>query len=321
MSVSYYEREVRRLERDLADLERKFSQETQKEAHKLGERARIQRSITQSTSPSLLKSKLQQIERLDEEIARVSKAKADLSRRLATKSQELAGKRQGLEQERQREQDRARRTHQQRESRLQGEVVRLAGETARLRSQLESVYDTAAILREVYVLESESACSQGTCFNLAGVGLVTCAHVLRPDLQLLDPRDVTKRYPVEVVSKNDTIDLGVVSAPGLELGEGLTVGSADGLEQMDKVIVAGFPNYRKGDSGTVMVGAVAGFRMVSGIRRILVSTSIVAGNSGGPVLDKNGNVVGIAVTGADRMEDAGETEHHGAVPIDALACL
>jgi S1-C subfamily serine protease len=87
------------------------------------------------------------------------------------------------------------------------------------------------------------------------------------------------------------------------------------------VAIAGFANYRLGDSGVIVPGLVIGYRMVSGIRWILTNAPIVAGNSGGPVLDSRSNVIGVAVTGSDRMEEAHETENHGIIPIDAIRYL
>jgi len=57
------------------------------------------------------------------------------------------------------------------------------------------------------------------------------------------------------------------------------------------------------------------------MQKILVSTSIVRGNSGGPALNIHNNVIGVAVTGSDRMETASETEDHGVIPIDAIRKL
>ena len=64
--------------------------------------------------------------------------------------------------------------------------------------------------------------------------------------------------------------------------------------------------------------AISGFRSYSGLRHILVNSPLIAGNSGGPAFDKNSKVIGIAVTGADKMSTAHETEKHGLIPIEAL---
>jgi S1-C subfamily serine protease len=90
---------------------------------------------------------------------------------------------------------------------------------------------------------------------------------------------------------------------------------------MDHVVVTGFPNFKIGDSGVIMPGLVVGFRPVSGVRRILTNALIIAGNSGGPVFDTGHRVIGIAVTGADRMEEAIETENYGIIPVDAINYL
>jgi S1-C subfamily serine protease len=85
--------------------------------------------------------------------------------------------------------------------------------------------------------------------------------------------------------------------------------------------MSGFPNYRISDSGISIPGLVVGFRTISGLRRILTNASIIAGNSGGPVFDERSRVIGIAVTRADRMEEANETENHGIIPVNAINYL
>jgi S1-C subfamily serine protease len=182
-------------------------------------------------------------------------------------------------------------------------------------------YRPDEILSNVYILESEQESVQGTCFHMRGVGLVTCAHVLAAGMVLIDRNLVSKRYPIKVVKSHPVIDLALIEAPGLTLREGIEHGSGEAIRQMDHVLLAGFPRYRMGDTGIVSPGLVTGFRPVSTIRRLLVNAGIVAGNSGGPVLNGNGAVIGVAVTGADLQENVDSTENHGVIPIEALTLL
>jgi len=190
-------------------------------------------------------------------------------------------------------------------------------------------YDIEKISQNVFVLDDESddldkLGSQGTCFYLKNVGFVTCDHVLTPNMQCFHPKRSLERYNIEVIARNKTLDLAVLKIDDLVKDyalDGLEIGSADDLNQMDHIAVAGFPNYRIGDTGVLSPGLVIGFRPTHGVRRLLVNAAIVSGNSGGPVLDINNKVIGIAVTGADCTENIGLTENHGVIPIDALAYL
>ncbi|MGK7926091.1 MAG: serine protease [Spirulina sp.] len=185
-------------------------------------------------------------------------------------------------------------------------------------------YDIEQINQCLWVLECEEDCKQGTAFMLDGVGLITCQHVLGSKTQAIDPI-TSKKYPVEIIEEHKTIDLAILKILNLDESakkvSSLKRGSADSLKQMDHLAVAGFPNYHLGDSGVMIPGLVVGFRMKSAIRRILTNAPLIAGNSGSPVLSYNNLVIGVAVTGAERMEEAQETEEHGIIPIDALDYL
>lgn len=181
-------------------------------------------------------------------------------------------------------------------------------------------FDLNIINQSLWVLECEETIKQGTGFMLAGTGLITCQHVLGTATHAIHPASSLQKFPVRVLAQNSVVDLAILSID-TNVGIELTRGSADELQQMEHIAVAGFPNFRLGDSGIISPGLVVGFRMMSGIRRILTNAPIIAGNSGGPVLASGNIVVGVAVTGADRMEKAQETEDHGIIPIDALQYL
>ena len=174
--------------------------------------------------------------------------------------------------------------------------------------------------RAVWILEAEDESAQGTAFALVGVGLVTCHHVLRPDTMAFQSHDWRRKWPIKVVSADADLDLAIVEIGGA-VSALFQPGSGEDAKQLDQIAVLGFPNYRWGDNCRITPGHVVGHRVVSGIRRLQVSAPIIAGNSGGPVIEGSGKVIGVGVTGADRMEDAQKTENHGVIPIEALRHL
>jgi len=202
------------------------------------------------------------------------------------------------------------------------EVHRRAGTRESAAAASTPKYAIAEVLSALWVLESEEQSQQGTAFDLEGYAVVTCGHVLHADTMAFRATDVSRRYPISVRARNDVLDVAVIQVIGSSIGGSvLKRGSADSLKQMDPLLVAGFPNYRLGDSGVAIPGLVIGFRQVSTVKRIITNVPIVAGNSGGPVLDASSRVVGIAVTGSDSYETAAATENHGIIPIDVLALL
>ncbi len=70
----------------------------------------------------------------------------------------------------------------------------------------------------------------------------------------------------------------------------------------DDVKVGGFPSYQLGDSCQIATGEVRAFSKIEGITYFRVSVPIVKGNSGGPVFNIDGQVVGIASRGIDTHE-------------------
>lgn len=177
------------------------------------------------------------------------------------------------------------------------------------------------IENNLWILECEETCRQGTAFMLEGIGLITCQHVIGEDTQAFKADNSKKSpSPVEVISEDKDIDLAILKIEE-ENTQGLKSGDTTNLSRGDKITIAGFPNYRWGDTAYIAEGKITACRIVSAIKRILISANIIAGNSGGPVLNESNEVIGVAVTGADNFQNACKTEDHGVILIEALEHL
>lgn len=172
---------------------------------------------------------------------------------------------------------------------------------------------------------SDGALMQGTAFYLEGTGWVTCAHCVEWDgvdhskvKYLLRPDNPSKRYPFKISRSQPTVDLAVISAdiPASEY-EPLQI-AATAPSRNNLVQVVGWPEFRLGDEITVMDSRIISFTMVSGIRRMRVSAPIIGGNSGGPGLNADGQVIGVVVTGSHKGE---QTINNALIPISALSYL
>jgi RNA-directed DNA polymerase len=170
----------------------------------------------------------------------------------------------------------------------------------------------------MWVVESSEYLIQGTAFGLHGVGILTCAHVLKSDSLLFRPGQADAPLAYEVVFVDSGLDVALLRPLHATVGD-LVASTSPGLQQTDSVMVAGFPNYELRDTLVLNMGAVSGFRTTAaGHRRILLNARVIAGMSGGPVVDARFRVVGMAVTGAESDAAADDTEKHGAIPIDLI---
>lgn len=189
-------------------------------------------------------------------------------------------------------------------------------------------YTVEAIAKACWILESQSACAQGTAFHLEGKGFVTCEHVLHdsagvllPDIELFHSTKPSAKFAVRDVIFNKVLDLAIFQSDAPSFGA-LRASRAADMPLQTHVAVCGFPNYRMGDTCTLSPGLVVAHRMArGGVRRLLTNAGIVAGMSGGPAVGCPDEVVGVCVTGAPWMQATRETEDQAIIPISALDLL
>jgi predicted Zn finger-like uncharacterized protein len=107
-----------------------------------------------------------------------------------------------------------------------------------------------------------------------------------------------KRYAAELLGVDRQVDLAVLRVKQPSLPPPLEVKSAKNLRQTQRVWVVGFPfGDQLGREVTVSDGSVSSLRMDDNgnLAVVQIKGDMQPGNSGGPVVDALGNVVGVAV--------------------------
>ncbi len=152
----------------------------------------------------------------------------------------------------------------------------------------------------------------GSAFCLHSSGLfLTNAHVVsHPGVGrislILNPGLMTQRVvPARVLREDKERDLALLRAEGVKDLPTLPLGSIEGLAETMEIIAFGFPfgtalspNRKDYPAVSINVGNVTALRNKGKeLDRIQVDAVLNPGNSGGPVLDRQGKVVGVVVAG------------------------
>jgi S1-C subfamily serine protease len=109
-----------------------------------------------------------------------------------------------------------------------------------------------------------------------------------------------KQTTARVLGVDRSSDLAVLDVGTSEgMPKPLTVKSGEALQELDKVYIFGFPLGEKlGREITIRPSSVSSLRKSAGfLDKIQVAGGMDPGNSGGPVVDESGDVVGVAVSG------------------------
>lgn len=170
-----------------------------------------------------------------------------------------------------------------------------------------------SLVRKCWVIEAEGKIgeeeyySQGSGFMLSDGLLITCAHVLSQGKLLIPKCSVYRAdkrseiFSAEVVYRDDGRDLAILKMTNsgetvfdffsLETGAEPNVG--------ERVAVLGFPNDKLGsiDVGSLSVKITNKYPLHA-VSHSEVDKTLYSGNSGGPVINYNQHVVGIAAKGA-----------------------
>lgn len=195
--------------------------------------------------------------------------------------------------------------------------------TARMRQiTITAAASDAVVQQAVWLIEgdeNDEKPRQGTAFALEGYDLITAAHNLIGTRHVSRPHVDGKKFKFAVIKKDDHRDVAQIRIAG-EVPIQFSVGRPEGLRQGTPITLLGFPDYHVGAHPQLARGPITSERTYSGVRHLVIAPDIIRGNSGGPILDEENRVIGVAIKG--QGTPAAFSEHDALssfVAIDSLA--
>ena len=139
--------------------------------------------------------------------------------------------------------------------------------------------------------------SSGTGFVVAEGRVLTNNHVVEQCTRVVARNAQGRDLPATVAARDAELDLALLSLPR-EAGPPLSFRDPPTVRRGDEVVTYGFPLSGILSSGPTLtrgdISALAGLR--DDQNQLQISAPVQRGNSGGPLLDRSGNVVGVIVS-------------------------
>ncbi len=154
---------------------------------------------------------------------------------------------------------------------------------------------------------------QGTCFLLSSEGyLITNYHVVENAQEItvkgIDG-DFTTKYGATLIASDQSNDLALIKLGNKSLKfETPPFGiRSSGVSTAEKIYALGFPSAEMlGEEAKVTEGIISARSGVQGdVSKFQISAAVNPGNSGGPLIDEQGNLVGVVFAKSTIAESAG----------------
>ena len=141
-------------------------------------------------------------------------------------------------------------------------------------------------------------------FIISSDGLViTNEHVVSGESSVGVRLTNGRRYDATVLEKDTTSDLTLLRIDGGGSFDAIAVGNPNTVRMGDEVLALGFPLADTiGTNLTVTRGIVSSTRTVDGVTMLQTDASLNPGNSGGPLVNRDGEVIGVNTSRIEETE-------------------
>lgn len=171
-----------------------------------------------------------------------------------------------------------------------GEVTEFIKETAPTGEDATSA--VAKVEPAVVRVEVEDSMGSGMIIDKLGY-ILTSNHIVEDAQSAIIILMGGGQYQGIVIERDELRDLAIIkiTASGFDLPV-VTLGNSDNLESGEEVIAVGYSLGLEG-STTISKGVISAFRYGDSVYYIQTDAAINPGNSGGPLINLNGDVIGI----------------------------
>ncbi|HWK23661.1 MAG TPA: serine protease [Ureibacillus sp.] len=124
-----------------------------------------------------------------------------------------------------------------------------------------------------------------------GTRIITCSHCIKPNrLNIARLSGEEKVQKCKIIFNDPITDIAILEVDK-SLGKGVKIGKSSAVKIGQEAFVVGFPlNIKK---ITALSANIAGFEPLDGFELIRIDSSINHGNSGGPLFNSKGELIGI----------------------------
>lgn len=156
------------------------------------------------------------------------------------------------------------------------------------------------------VVTIESAVGLGTGFFVTPNRIITNHHVVMQSTVVTLRLAGGQQSRGRVVRRSIEADLAMIESEVAFAGSALTLRPVSGVRPGEEVLAIGSPALgRSALESSVTRGIISGIRSMEGITVIQTDAALNPGNSGGPLVDASGRVVGINTIKAIQQESIG----------------